>query len=121
MKDRSNNLGANSRKASGREKRTTTIRTARFDSGNTAQVEVAFRLAAPSAGAVAFAADFTDWDKAPIQMTKAGSGVWQVKVPLAPGTHRYKFLVDGKWQDDPACPQRIPNPFGSADALIEVR
>ena len=87
----------------------------------TRQRKVVFQLGAPAARNVSLAADFTSWDKEPIPMSRGGGGVWQTTVTLAQGRHRYKFLVDGEWQDDPNCENRIPNPFGTTDALIEVR
>jgi len=82
--------------------------------------EVVFQVGAPSAASVALAADFTDWDKAPIRMLKLGSGIWQTKVALPQGRHRYKFLVDGQWLEDPHCAERVPNPFGTSDGVINV-
>jgi 1,4-alpha-glucan branching enzyme len=82
--------------------------------------EVVFQVGAPSAAIVALAADFTDWDRAPIRMLKLGDGFWQTKVALPQGRHRYKFLVDGQWLEDPHCPERVPNPFGTNDGVINV-
>ncbi len=69
---------------------------------------------------VSLVADFTDWEKSPIRMLQAGHGVWQAKVELPRGRHRYKFLVDGHWLEDPRCAQPVPNPFGTLDAVIDV-
>ena len=53
-------------------------------------------------------------------MLKLGSGIWQTKVALPQGRHRYKFLVDGQWLEDPHCEERAPNPFGTNDGVIDV-
>ena len=82
--------------------------------------ETAFRLDAPSAREVLLAADFTDWEKAPIKMIKGGGGVWHVKTSLAPGRHLYRFLVDGEWRNDPNHGEQVPNPFGTTNSVIEV-
>jgi len=82
--------------------------------------EVVFQVGAPSAATVALAADFTDWDRAPIRMLKLGDGIWQTKVELPQGRHRYKFLVDGQWLEDPHCQERVPNPFGTNDGVVYV-
>ncbi len=82
--------------------------------------EVVFQVGAPSAATVALAADFTGWDKAPIRMLKLGDGIWQTKVALPQGRHRYKFLVDGQWLEDPHCAEQVPNPFGTNDGVINV-
>lgn len=100
-----------------RKKRSTSPRS---DSRLGGRKEVVFQVGAPSAGMVALAADFTDWDKAPIKMLRLGDGVWQTKVALPQGRHRYKFLVDGRWLEDPHSPERVPNPFGTTDGVIDV-
>jgi 1,4-alpha-glucan branching enzyme len=82
--------------------------------------EVVFQVGAPCAASVVLAADFTEWDKAPIKMLRLGDGIWQTKVALPQGRHRYKFLVDGEWLEDPHCTERVPNPFGTNDGVIDV-
>jgi len=64
--------------------------------------------------------DFTHWGKHPISLRKNPDGVWFVAVDLEPGRHRYRFLVDGEWADDPDCTLRLPNPYGTEDAIREV-
>jgi len=79
-----------------------------------------FSLTAPAATRVQLVGDFTHWTEHPITMRKAPQGIWQAGVDLEPGTHRYRFLVDGQWIDDPECKIRVPNPFGSQDSIREV-
>jgi len=45
--------------------------------------------------------DFTQWQERPIKLQKGADGVWRATVKLEPGTHHYRFLVDGEWRDDP--------------------
>jgi 1,4-alpha-glucan branching enzyme len=87
---------------------------------STAEREIQFRLEAPSAHEVLLAADFTNWGKQPIKLIKGGGGVWHAKHSLAPGRHHYRFVVDGVWQDDPHCAERVPNPYGTANSVVEV-
>ncbi|MBI1178038.1 glycoside hydrolase [bacterium] len=79
-----------------------------------------FQLQAPAAGAVLLAGDFTGWETKPIQMKRDRSGVWKAAVPLEPGAHQYRFLVDGKWADDPQAEGRASNPFGGQNCVREV-
>ena len=65
-------------------------------------------------------ADFTGWDKRPLDLTQAEKGVWRLTVALPPGRYAYRFLVDGEWCDDPSCQHCEPNPFGTRNAVIEV-
>lgn len=79
-----------------------------------------FHLEAPSAGSVKLAADFTDWEKFPLDLIKSEDGVWFGIVPLFPGSYAYRFIVDGQWCDDPHPAQRVANPFGTMDAVVKV-
>ena len=79
-----------------------------------------FSLTALSANSVKLAGDFTNWEKSPLEMTKADNGLWRIEVPLASGNYSYRFIVDGQWCDDPNCSRRIPNPFGTTNGTRQV-
>ena len=79
-----------------------------------------FRLEAPSAKSVKLAANFTEWEKSPLDMIKSNNGIWFIIVPLPSGNHPYRFIVDGEWRDDPHAVQRVPNPFGTENAVILI-
>lgn len=79
-----------------------------------------FRFEAPEAKLVKLAADFTGWEKTPIEMVKTDNGIWATVVPLPPGHYAYRFIVDGQWCDDPYPVRSMPNPFGTNDSVIEV-
>jgi len=77
----------------------------------------AFSIKAPAALSVQLVGDFTHWQKTPIQLRKETGGVWKTVVELPPGTHHYRFLVDGEWRDDPECTLRVPNPHGTQNSV----
>jgi 1,4-alpha-glucan branching enzyme len=79
-----------------------------------------FSLRAPDASSVQLVGDFTQWQERPINLKKGAGGVWQTAVKLSPGTHHYRFLVDGEWRDDPECTLRTPNPFGGENMTCQV-
>jgi len=79
-----------------------------------------FRFEALNAKDVLLVGDFSDWENRPVKMIKGGGGVWHAQVPLPPGRHSYRFLVDGTWQDDPKCQEKIPNNFGSYNNVINI-
>lgn len=79
-----------------------------------------FSITAPAAMSVMLVGDFTQWRENPISLTRKGAGVWTTAVELSPGTHHYRFLVDGEWRDDPECALRVPNPHGGQNAVREV-
>jgi len=79
-----------------------------------------FSITAPDAMTVTLVGDFTHWQENPVHLKKATGSVWSVSVELTPGTHRYRFIVDGQWREDPACTQQAPNPYGSQDSVRQV-
>jgi 1,4-alpha-glucan branching enzyme len=106
--------------AEGASSKSAAVPAAPHHEASSAGREIQFRLEAPSAHEVLLAADFTNWDKQPIKLIKGGGGVWHAKHSLAPGRHHYRFVVDGVWQDDPHCAERVPNPYGTANSVVEV-
>lgn len=86
----------------------------------TAKQKITFKLTAPQATSVMLAGDFTGWQQAPVPMTKNKAGVWKKTLSLPVGDHEYRLLVDGQWQDDPACPNRKPNEFGGENCVCRV-
>jgi 1,4-alpha-glucan branching enzyme len=79
-----------------------------------------FSCVAPAATSVQLVGDFTHWQQHPIKLRKRPNGVWWTAIRLEPGTHCYRFMVDGQWRDDPECPLFVPNPFGGHDAVRQV-
>ena len=79
-----------------------------------------FFLEARFAQSVKLAADFTDWEKCPLDMVKSRDDVWSILIPLAPGSYSYRFIVDGVWCDDPYSVLHEPNPFGTTNAVVKV-
>lgn len=80
-----------------------------------------FQLKAPAARSVKLVADFTDWERYPLDMIHCEEGNWFAIVPLAPGSYSYRFIVDGQWLNDPHAPQTSPNPFGSTNTILQVQ
>jgi len=79
-----------------------------------------FAFCAPDALSVQLVGDFTQWQERPVNLHKGLDGVWRATVDLGPGTHHYRFLVDGQWRDDPECILRAPNPYGSENMMRQV-
>lgn len=82
--------------------------------------EQTFAFRAPTALSVQLVGDFTHWQQTPISLRKDANGVWRIKLKLEPGTHHYRFLVDGQWHDDPECALRVPNPFGGENMIRAI-
>jgi serine protease AprX len=75
-----------------------------------------------SAGAVALAGDFNDWDSAGDQFVKQENGVWQMEFAAPPaGRYLYKFIVDGnRWIDDPANAMKEADNYGGFNSVLNI-
>jgi hypothetical protein len=77
-----------------------------------------FRLNKPDAQSVMVMGEFNGWKGQP--MAKSGSGTWTAKVSLSPGTHAYKFLVNGsEWIFDPENSKR-KTADGVENSAVEI-
>ncbi|MBF0571275.1 MAG: AAA family ATPase [Candidatus Omnitrophica bacterium] len=81
----------------------------------------AFVLKAPQAKSVYVTGSFNDWSLDESCRMSNNEGTWTLKVALKPGTYKYQFIVDGKWQEDPANTSMERNSFGDINSLIEVK
>jgi len=84
---------------------------------------------------VYLAGDFTGWESGKIRMTrqleeeepeqerpgwiKGGRISFVADVPLASGTHQYKFIVDGSWENDPNNPA-TESESGNANSVLAI-
>ena len=82
---------------------------------------VCLGLTHPTAQKVCIAGSFNDWHPSVTPMVRLDDGEWAKELALPPGRYEYRFVVDGQWVDDPAATELIPNPFGTPNAVLEVR
>lgn len=66
--------------------------------------------------------DFNDWKPLVNEFRRDGNGVWRAKIPkLAPGKHKYKFLVDGhRWVEDPSNGLKEPDGHEGFNSILNV-
>jgi hypothetical protein len=70
---------------------------------------VAFNLAGHTDNKDAFlTGSFNGWNPGELPMQRTPNG-WTIPLYLADGTYTYKFVVDGKWIEDPANNHRAPD------------
>ncbi|MCE3283186.1 MAG: hypothetical protein K0Q66_1923 [Chitinophagaceae bacterium] len=92
------------------------------DNGNSflvIQPNYTFTLEMANAKKVYLAGDFNNWDPKSIPMKREGDR-WIYHVHLAPGKHRYKFIVDGKWIKDPANKLWEENEFDTGNSVLWI-
>ena len=83
---------------------------------------VQFMLTAPAASRVAIAGDFNGWDTRGTPLVRdSGNGRWAVTLALAPGRHRYAYVVDDtQWVRDPAGTPAEPNELTPPRSVVIV-
>jgi hypothetical protein len=80
-----------------------------------------FRLRAGQASQVAVIGSWDDWAAPGQTLTHTHEpGLWEAWIDVPPGTHRYRFVVDGHPVRPPDAPRYARDDFGGEDALIEV-
>ncbi|HUT60520.1 MAG TPA: glycogen-binding domain-containing protein [Phycisphaerae bacterium] len=80
---------------------------------------VRFSLKPPGgAKRVMLAGSFNGWKPAPMRKQKGGA--FALTVPLASGSHEYKFIVDGEWVVDSENPTWAMNPYGTFNSVAQV-
>ncbi|MCX5801613.1 MAG: glycogen-binding domain-containing protein [Candidatus Eisenbacteria bacterium] len=82
--------------------------------------EVEFTLSAPDAKSVYLAGDFNNWAGDKDGMKKGQDGIWRIKIAIPAGKHEYKFVVDGQWNVDPDNPNKVADPYGGFNSVIDV-
>ncbi len=81
---------------------------------------VEFVFPDPHAKEVFVAGDFNAWRLGDEAKLEKKNGVWVKTINLPPGRYRYRFVVDGKWVDDPNNPLKEKNPYGELDSLLNI-
>ncbi len=79
-----------------------------------------FTFRAPEAKSVYVAGDFNNWYVDESCRMKQNNDEWCANLRLKPGVYQYRFIVDGRWQEDPSNPKRAENVFGDANSVVEV-
>lgn len=78
----------------------------------------AIAIDAPEAQSVEVTGNFCDWERGRHPLRRDANGTWKAVLTLSPGRYEYRLLVDGRWQDDPTCHDRVPNPFGTENCVF---
>lgn len=64
--------------------------------------------------------DFNGWSPDGLRLEKGSDGRWIAELQLEPGEYQYRLRVDGEWRDDADAAERVPNPYGSTNAVLRV-
>ena len=79
-----------------------------------------FSFPAPQAQSVFLAGSFNQWSPSSHPLKKDEHGVWKITLPLTPGRYEYRFVTDGKWENDPFCEGCFMNELGTMNCVMIV-
>jgi len=70
---------------------------------------------------LSIAGEFNHWSatSTPMRLDEQ-SGVYQIIVPLPPGTYQYRIVADGEWIPDPHNPHAQLNSYGEPNSVFVV-
>ena len=71
---------------------------------------------------VTLGGDFNGWSHDATPMIRQSDGAYSVSVQMTEGVHLYKFLVDGKWVNDPGSDADLEQPdgFGGKNSAVFI-
>jgi chromosome partitioning protein len=85
------------------------------------QGKITFAALYPKAQQVQIAGDFNNWQPEQSPLLKSDDGRWEIELPLSQGTYNYRYVVDGRWQQDPYNKHVSVNPYGDFNSHLEVK
>lgn len=87
---------------------------------NASKKKVSFTFYDSEATEVFVVGDFNQWNETAHPMKMDSEGTWRKSIFVAPGAYEYKFLVNGKWENDQNNKNICENTFGTCNNLIVV-
>ena len=82
---------------------------------------ITFRARFDDARNVRIAGDFNGWSTVSTPLRPASRpGDWSITLPLGQGRYRYRFIVDGRWVNDPHNSRVEYNEFGELNNVLDV-
>jgi hypothetical protein len=82
--------------------------------------EITFTVLAPEAREVSVVGSFNGWRPNATPLNNTGAGEWAVRLMLRSGQYEYRFVVDGRWSEDPRASQHVANPLGEFNSVLAV-
>ncbi len=68
--------------------------------------------------------NFNNWadsaQKGAYVMKNVQGSIWEFRKKFQAGTYEYKFIIDGKWLQDPTNPNKKPDGYGGFNSLLTV-
>ena len=69
---------------------------------------------------VTVAGQFNGWNMQSHELKQGEDGAFELFVPLSPGRHPYKLVIDGQWSLDPANNEKTSDGVGGENSIVAV-
>ncbi|WP_109302359.1 glycogen-binding domain-containing protein [Aquimarina sp. AU474] len=69
---------------------------------------------------VVLSGSFNKWNEDIFRLSKT-EDCWTLTLKIKPGEYQYKFIIDGKWIEDPENPNKKVNEFNGFNSVIDIR
>lgn len=69
---------------------------------------------------VTVAGQFNGWNMQSHELKRREDGTFELFVPLPPGRHSYKLVIDGQWSLDPANNEKTSDGVGGENSVVSV-
>lgn len=74
-----------------------------------------------AASSVSVAGDFNEWDQLATPLQRDATGLWTTDVAVATtGRFEYKFIVNGRWLEDPSNGMKAPDNHGGLNSVLVI-
>ncbi len=82
---------------------------------------VLFVQPAGSSRSIHVAGDFNNWSSTNNPLRRNDKlGVYEAVIPIVPGRHQYRLIIDGVWQADPYNPHKQRNDYGEPNSVLTI-
>lgn len=69
---------------------------------------------------VILAGSFNKWDEQVFKMKKTSWG-WELVLNMRPDVYQYRFIVDGRWMEDPNNSNKVKNEFHEYNSVLDIK
>ena len=82
--------------------------------------KVSFDWVFPNARQVFIVGSFNNWQPLATPLRNCGGNRWLLEIALEPGRYEYRFVVDGKFVDEPGLPGRAAESSGGHKSVLVI-
>ncbi len=82
--------------------------------------EIEFIFYAPLASSVGVGGTFNNWNPSRSPLKRHVDGTWKGNLLLKPGKYEYRYLIDGRWENEQKECEQVYSGLGSYNCVLKV-